>query len=309
MLQHMKKFVALLACFWSVCGFADTFESNFAPLGKLIVTALPSAPFPHPQRAIGYHYKEKFFPAEKHYNNSTVAVFVPRGFDAKRKTDYIVHFHGWDNDVTNVFNFYKLAEQLVESRRNAILIVPQGPWHASDSFGGKLEDAGGFMRFMTDIASMLKERGITSSEQVGKIILSGHSGGYHVISSIVVQGGLEKKVQEVWLFDALYGQTPKYMQWFDNYHGKILNIYTLNGGTKAESEQLMADLKKQKTRFVSKTEAQITPKDLHSNKLVFIYTDLKHNEVVHVHNTFRDFLNASCLKEIPAKRLAATNRR
>jgi len=113
---------------------------------------------------------------------------------------------------------------------------------------------------------------------------------------------LNDKLKEVWLFDALYGQTPKFVKWFNEKHGKILDIYTLNGGTKKESETLMNDLKKRHVPFLGKLEADVTPKDLKKNRLVFIYTDLKHNEVMHLHNTFRDFLNASCFEEAKGKR-------
>jgi hypothetical protein len=277
-------------------------EDELAPLGQVIVTNLSTAPFPHPDRAKGYTYKDKLFPAEKHYNKDTVVLFIPKGFKPSRKTDYVVHFHGWGNDATNVFRFYKLAEQLNESKRNAVLVVPQGPYWASDSFGGKLEDELGFKRFMEDVAAGLKQRGLIKSEKFGNIIISGHSGGYHVMSSIVLHGGLSDKIKEVWLFDALYGQTPKFVQWLDKYHGKLIDIYTENGGTKAESEKLMADLKQRGIKFMGKNEADITAGDLKKQKLMFIYTPLRHNDVVHVHNTFRDYLSASCLGEVSKKR-------
>ena len=70
-----------------------------------------------------------------------MAVFIPKGFRETGTIDFLIHFHGWQNEVTNVLPRYQLLEQVVESRRNVILVVPQGPRNASDSFGGKLEDA------------------------------------------------------------------------------------------------------------------------------------------------------------------------
>ncbi|MDB6026871.1 MAG: hypothetical protein JWM68_3094 [Verrucomicrobiales bacterium] len=297
----MKQFLVLLLAGFSFQLLAEPLQTELAPLGEVIVTSLPSAPFPHPNRAQGYTNKTKFFPADKHYSNSTVAIFIPKGFKPQKKTDFIVHFHGWGGDVTNVFRIYKVAEQLVESRRNAILVVPQGPFQASDSFDGKLEDENGFKRFMADVMVTLKERGVSKADKIGKIVLSGHSGGYQVMSSIVAQGGLSDQVKEVWLFDALYAQTEKFTKWSDTYHGKILDIYTENGGTRKGSEALMDDLKKRHVKFVGKNESEITAKDLQKNRLVFIYTSLKHNDVVHQHNTFRDFLNASCFDKTKAK--------
>ncbi|MCB0553556.1 MAG: hypothetical protein KDD02_08400 [Phaeodactylibacter sp.] len=39
------------------------------------------------------------------------------------------------------------------------------------------------------------------------IILSGHSGGYRVMSYILLQGGLPEAIKGVWLFNGLYGQS------------------------------------------------------------------------------------------------------
>jgi len=68
---------------------------------------------------------------------------------------------------------------------------------------------------------------------VGRIILSGHSGGYQVnFSAIVDHGGMSDKVSEVWLFDALYAQTDRFLKWMDTRNGRLIDIYTEHGGTK-----------------------------------------------------------------------------
>jgi hypothetical protein len=140
----MKQILGLLLCGFSLPLLAGSFPEGYAPLGKGILTNFASAPFPHPDRAQGHHYGDKFFPAGKHYSDSSVAIFVPKGFQAKGSTDFVVHFHGWGGNVTSVFGIYKTAEQLVESGRNAILVVPQGPLNASDSFGGETGRRGWF---------------------------------------------------------------------------------------------------------------------------------------------------------------------
>src|SRR5688572_21959295 len=119
---------------------AENLEQTYANYGQLIITQFVSAPFPHPARAEGHQYKDKFFPADKHYRDSTVAIFIPRGFRETGKIDFVVHFHGWHNSVPGTLSQYRLIEQLVESGKNAVLIVPEGPHDAPDSFGGKLED-------------------------------------------------------------------------------------------------------------------------------------------------------------------------
>ena len=193
---------------------------------------------------------------------------------------------------------YQLIEQFVASGRNAILIVPQGPFNAPDSFDGKLDDAGGFQRFMAEAMTTLKDHGVIKDQQIGKIILSGHSGGYEVISSIVAWGGLNENIREVWLFDALYGNTERFVVWFDHHKGRFIDLYTEQGGTKGETENLMASLKENQVPFATNDETNTSPRDLRENHLVFMFSELPHDEVMQERETFRKFLDTSALGEI-----------
>jgi hypothetical protein len=111
---------------------SESLPELYAPQGTLLLEHLASAPFPHPQRAHGHEYDGK--PAAAHYCDDTVAIFIPKGFSQNGRVDFAVHFHGWNNHVEAVLRRYQLIEQLVASRRNAVLVVPQGPFDALDSF-------------------------------------------------------------------------------------------------------------------------------------------------------------------------------
>jgi hypothetical protein len=295
----MKSILLLLvAC--AVPGAAETLPERYASYGELIVTPLASAPFPHPSRAEGHKYKEQFFDAKEHYADSTVAIFVPRGFRENGKVDFVVHFHGWNNHVEKVLTNHMLIEQFVDSGRNAVLIVPQGPRNASDSAGGKLEDAGGFKRFIAEVMNTLRDKsGLNRKDFVlGNVILSGHSGAYKVISSIVESGGLTDRIREVWLFDGLYAEMPKFLVWAQAQpQGRWIDIYTQNGGTKKQSEYMMKTLKERGTSFYAGTEADVKPSDLLTQHMVFLYSDLTHNEVVAKRQEFREYLKTSFLSE------------
>jgi hypothetical protein len=303
----MDRKRAILTAGLLVCSFARghlaSLPELYAPQGELILVQLASAPFPHPKRADGHTYKDKQYDAKEHYSDSTVAIFVPKSFHVTSKLDFVVHFHGWNNNVPQVLGRYNLIEQLTESHRNAILIVPQGSRNAPDSFGGKLEDPDGFKRFMEDVLNALRDKPAFKGKDValGKIVLSGHSGGYKVISSILEVGGLTEHVTEVWLFDALYGQTPKFLAWYDRQPGRLLNIYTDHGGTKEETEKLMATLKQRGTVFFAGKEGDAKAGDLEGNRPVFLYTDLAHDEVLAKHQTFLEFLKTSGLSPATAK--------
>ncbi len=277
---------------------SETTVSTYENIGQLWLTHLPDAPFPHPSRTEGHRYKTNFFSAADHYQDETVAIFIPKNFQPATKVDFVVHFHGWYNNVTNVLRHYELPEQMVASEKNAILIVPQGPRNAPDSFGGKLEDPDGFKRFMTEVMKTLQKQERFKKCAIGRIILSGHSGGYQVISSILSVGGMTSSIQEVWLFDALYGKTDRFQTWFKNSNGRLINIYTAKGGTKQETENLISNLKQEKAPFFSAEEMAITAEELRKHRLNFIFTELSHDEVLNKHKTFLQFLQASSLDSL-----------
>jgi len=315
----MKKFLLLLFLCASGSSFAESLVEHYSSSGQLIITQFVSAPFPHPKRAEGHTYHGEMFSAKDHYSDSSVAIFIPKGLRETGKLDFVVHFHGWRHHIGNVLPHYQPIEQLLESKRNAVLIIPQGPYDAPDSFGGKLEDAGGFERFMAEAVATLRQSSALQNTNfaVGNIILSGHSGGYQAISSILDRGGLTDHVAEVWLFDALYAQTDKFQAWFDKAHGRFIDLYTEHGGTKEETEKLMASLKQRGTSILEGKEGravaaalpqlqsgttifegkegQVKAADLQSNRLIFLFSELPHDDVVDKHRTFREFLETSCL--------------
>jgi len=278
----------------------ESLDQTYAVYGRLIVTQFLTAPYPHPSRASGHKYKDKVFPSDLHYSDSTVAIFVPKSFRETPRVDVVIHFHGWGNSVAGTLRQFKLVQQFVESERNALLVVPEGPKNVSDSAGGKLEDPEGFKRFAAELTATLRQlAGFTNKEvALGRIILSGHSGAYKVISLILDRGGLPMQVSEVWLFDALYAETEKFLAWWDKQHGRLLNIYTDNGGTKDDTEAMMELLKKRSTPFLARQDAEVTPEELKSSRLVFLHTDLGHNDVLEKRRTFCQFLKTSGLGEL-----------
>ncbi|MDW8309463.1 MAG: hypothetical protein RMK20_08835 [Verrucomicrobiales bacterium] len=275
--------------------------------GRLIVTQFVSAPFPHPARAQGHTWSGKFFPADQHYQDSTVALFIPRGFRGGRTVDAVVHFHGWGNHVARVLREHRLIEQFAASGRNAVLIVPQGPRDASDSFGGKLEEEGGFRRFMDEALRVLQggpERRALRKASWGRIILSGHSGGYRVIACILDRGGLTDRVREVWLFDGLYARSDSFARWFRNPATRFINLYTEDGGTKDDTDALMAELRREGAPFFAGNDPDVTMAQLREHRLLFLFTAVNHHNVVHTHEAFRRFSETSCLGEVSRRRAA-----
>jgi hypothetical protein len=261
---------------------------------------LDSAPFPHPARAQGRQYQGQFYSAEKHYSDGTVALYIPSGFRESDGIDFVVHFHGWRNNVARVLAHYRLLEQFDESGRNAILVVPQGPRDAPDSFGGNLEDTGGFRRFMDDVAATLRDRSVLRNPlpEIGTLILSGHSGGYQVMASILDRGGLTGRVKEVWLFDALYASDESFLGWLEHEHGRFVVLYTERGGTKVETERFIASVKQLGLPSFIGTESEVTSAKLEVQQPIFLNSELEHDDVVHANRAFLCLLRTSSLRRI-----------
>src|SRR5262245_61485686 len=87
--------------------------------GTTVTMELDHAPFPTPSAG---------------YQDATVIAFVPAHFRIPRdqRVPMLVHFHGHNTAAERAIVAHQLREQLVDSRQNAILVVPQGPFFAPD---------------------------------------------------------------------------------------------------------------------------------------------------------------------------------
>lgn len=249
--------------------------------------------FPHPSRAAGHSYAEnaadsttrKFFPRHPHYDDSTAIVIVPRGYRLVRgANDLIVHFHGWWNEVDSVMKSFGLVEQLIASRKNAVLVLAQGPFRAPDSRGGKMEDDDGLRRLVEEVLQNLKTEKKIAAAKIGRLILSAHSGGYRPTAFAVEKGGLAKNIRELFLFDAFYGQYEKFIPWLkQNRKNHLRSIYTEHLAD--EHRDFMAMLQKEKLEYTDQLAAQ--------NQIVLLPTAVCHNCVMA--ENFKKWLEVSCL--------------
>ncbi|HUI09320.1 MAG TPA: serine hydrolase [Bacteroidota bacterium] len=211
-------------------GRVNTADVDWTPFkgGKWGIYTTPAAPFPHPARMQGYRGGDgTFFPYFPHYADSSIVVVVPDGFHPTPEgTNLIVHFHGWQNDDLGVLEHYLLPQAMIAEKTNAILVIPQGPCRARDSFDGKMEDTLGFRRMVEDVmATMVREK-VVPSPAVARLIVSAHSGGYRPAGFVLARGGMSDLITHVFLFDAFYGQYDEFRNWLLHGRGKILAAYT-----------------------------------------------------------------------------------
>ena len=248
--------------------------------GRLLFFQSKHTPFPHPDRRKGYDYSGKHYGFKNHYKDSTIAVFIPQSFKAGEEVDLVFYFHGWWNTVQKSLKDFDLIRQFSRSRKNAILVFPESARNAPDSFGGKLEQKDEFKWLVSDVLKFLQEQNFIRTRKIGAIVLAGHSGAYRVISFILNRGGLTDHIKEVYLFDALYDQIEKFARWITVFNGRFVDIVTPNGGTRQNSERLLNDLIDWGFTPFSYQGSIIDTKTLRRHHLVFIFTTLKHSEVI-----------------------------
>lgn len=237
--------------------------------------------FPDTLRSAGHKYNGKLYPAVDHYSDSSVKVIVPPGFTPGKKIDLVFWFHGWYNNIDSSIKVFHLRDQFLAAGKNAVLVIPEGAVKAPDSYGGKLEQPGRFNNLIQDVLQQLKERSLLAEKTtIGKVVLAGHSGAYRVMAHILEFGGVE--VQEVLLFDGLYGQVDKFEKWISgNSSRHFIHLYTSDGGgTDEVSIQFMDKLKIAGLHFESKEEEFMALDDKLKDHILFIKSKRGHNEIL-----------------------------
>jgi hypothetical protein len=267
--------------------FTAAAQADWTRQAKVIRSHSAHTAFPDEKRAAGYTYDGKFYDGS-HYNDSSVLLVVPKGLRRQDKVDLVFWFHGWQNNIDSANAYFHLAEQFIQSGKKAVLVLAETGKNVSDSYGGKLEQPDVFAGLVNDIAAVLKKEKVMSQKgKAGNIVLAGHSGAYRIIAFMLQNGGVP--VQEVLLFDALYSQADKYTSWIQkDSANRFVHWYTsLGGGTDEVSVQMMDELKKINIPFIAAEETAVTPADIHSNRIVFVHSARKHNDVIFNPNSFQ----------------------
>jgi len=293
----MKIFrVALIAAFTFI--WAGSYAQAPANVVTFHITSSHTS-FPDTSRAKGHIYDKVLYTQAEHYNDSTVLIIAPKKLDAKKKVDLVFWFHGWRNNVDSAAVRYQLTRQFLASGLNAVLVLAETTKDAPDSYGGKLENTGVFKALVGDVLNGLRSQHLVGKNcSPGHILLAGHSGAYRVMARIIQNG--QVPVDETILFDALYGETEKFMSWIksDRAH-RFIDIYTDHGGTDDETRSMMKLLDTAKTGYLTTEENKVTPQVLQDNRLVFIHSPHEHDKIIANPDNFLLYLeNEPFLKKI-----------
>lgn len=154
-----------------------------------------------------YHSSEAAFPNE---NGNNVAVYIPRQFNPSLSIiNLIFYFHGFNDCLEKIMNRseYNLGTSMDSiADTHTILVVPEGPRNKRGAYWGKLHRKNQVKKLVEDVLDYLKKsEHISRRADLGKVVISAHSGGFMVAAAAIERGGLEDHLDSVLLFDALYG--------------------------------------------------------------------------------------------------------
>ncbi len=286
----MKQSFCLLLC---AVSFAASAQQAVTEKGKSFRITSAYSMFPDSLRnASPRIYDGKTYDAKEHYSDSSAYIFVPDYFNKTKAFQFVFWFHGWGNNIDTALLQYKLQQQFYAAHLNAIFIFPEGPKNSPDSYAGKFEQSKVFDLFVKDIEQHLQQEKIIGSKQKPtQLIYAGHSGAYRVISYLILHSGYSCK--GILLFDALYAEQEKFAVHLQQHPStKLINIFTDDGGTFQNSKGLITDMNAWKWNYLEKEEDDYTAADLKNNRIIFLHSKKKHNDVIANQNNFQRFLES-----------------
>jgi hypothetical protein len=284
----MKYWLPLL------CSIIATGILRAQPAYTVLHFSSPHNCFPDTARDHGHLDGDSILqPRAGHYDDSSFLVVVPRGFHPKKTVDLIIWFHGWHNNIDTALQFYGLADQLAASGRNALLVLPEAAKNAADTYGGKLGRRGMFKLLIEDVVADLKRKGVLPQDaSVGHIVLAGHSGAYGVIAGILDYG--QQLVDEVFLFDALYGHVDTFNRWAEEKDHHFVHWFTNTGyGPDRMSDTMMFRLHRDRKPYGLCEEASVDAAILKANRILFIHSPRQHNVIINNPDDFATLLRNS----------------
>lgn len=170
-----------------------------------------------------------------------VALIVPPGHSTTRNAEWILYLHGFGAPrLPELVESFALAQGLTTSGRNEILVIPRSS-HREDEFLASLVPRSALGAFFEELNRLSREAGLSQSAETGKVVLAAHSGGYLPVARILEADLLP--VEEVYLFDGLYGQLPSYRKFIATPGHRFWA--SVGPTTRDISQNLMGELTKQ----------------------------------------------------------------
>jgi hypothetical protein len=270
--------------------------------GKAALTPFRSAPFPYRGMVPGdeTHEDAPFLDAkngtrrghttprggvyweDETYSDRRSLLFIPPGFDRRRKSAIVVFLHGNLATLTrDVIERQQVPRQLAASNLNAVLVAPQLAIDALDSSAGGFWEPGAFARYLREADAKLAALagdGMSAQDFARMpVILVAYSGGYLPAAWSLEVGDANRRIAGVILLDAIYGEPEKFAGWIEDHQSSAFFFSAFTTSSAAGNGALQDQLMRQGVDF-----ALDLPPCLEAGDVVFLEAGAKvvHNDFV-----------------------------
>lgn len=266
-------------------------------------------------------------------------VYVPTTFDKKlkRPLEISVAIHGYSNCIQNmvrptdlgcnctvgqdVREAYNLINQFedaaVETQKrdasnqqkalNRLFVAAEVAYDQANDSPGKWATQNVFRNYLNELLTvhLTSIIGNYTLDDIDRIRIFSHSGGYFTIGNMAIVGGMDGIVKDLVLFDSLYADFAHFdtfvqsnLEQFGSEkltQFRFSSLYSLTAGTYDNNVAMAnraAGWVESATNPVAmlydNTSRNLTIADIETYSLIFKFTTLEHNDIVRVH--FYDFL-------------------
>ncbi|HEY9790371.1 MAG TPA: hypothetical protein V6D22_08230 [Candidatus Obscuribacterales bacterium] len=224
------------------------------------------------------------------HTTADAVVRVPDSFDATEPIHLIVYNHGFYTNVEDGYRDMRLAEQMTNAPPNSILFLPE--WQkrpsAASSDQGLFKQKGVFAGMVQDAFDRIPALKGMTLDQVNSISILSHSAGYNPAETMLYRNGIESKIVNVTLLDALYDHDG-FNQWLEDNIQSVADgqkrFYNIFYGTSKYSKDQAAYIK----RLLSNAglPATIVYEDYNSGETVMTAPEFAQHSVVFKYSSKR----------------------
>jgi hypothetical protein len=243
----------------------------------LIACAAPAAARPAPGEA-----KQDLTPAPvtsikrdlladgQHFRLTTprgpIHVWRPPGYRA-RNAGIVLYVHGYNINVDQAWELFKLATQFRESKQNALFIVPEAPLGRDDKV--KWPALGRLLQTVARATKLTLPR--------GHVVAIGHSGAFRTLACWLDYRWLDHVI----LLDALYANDAEFEHWIDiDPRKEQRKMVIVAEDTRAKAEAFAKKLKHAARRKGIPASATELLKRERRARVLYLDSQYKHNEMV-----------------------------
>ena len=182
------------------------------------------------------------------YNDRHVLFGAASDFDPHHPGAIVIFFHG--NQATlarDVVERQQAVRQIAQSSLNGVLVAPQLAVDALDSSAGRFWQRGSLAEFLSEAEEKLARlypKAPRAAFRRMPVIIVAYSGGYLPAAYALALGGAEERVRGVVLFDALYGEEDKFVNWIEENHNRAFFVSAFSKSSQDGNVSLQARLTK-----------------------------------------------------------------